>query len=175
MNRPARDKQSEIPALRLDLVVLCVVAAFNAAAQSNSIPPYAQWFSAPAPQLQNLGGEQQPSALEPKISPRDSTSKSSPAQANPGNYVSPAAGSFTLNTRGDDRQFQQFILQHPDYGFVPITHPPEDGVTKTFNAIFKPEEIHIGRKATFSCTILTAVKRKNPLCLLNPIFLHVSW
>ena len=175
MNRPARDKQSEIPALRLGLAALCAGVAFTAAAQSNSVPLCAQWLSAPAPHLKNLSSEQQPSVREPKNSPRDSTSKSSPVQINPGNYVSPAAGSFTLNTRGDDRQFQQFILQHPDYGFVPITHPPEDGVTKTFNAIFKPEEIHIGRKATFSCTILTAIKRKNPLCLLNPIFLHVSW
>jgi len=40
--------------------------------------------------------------------------------------------------------------------------------------IFQPEVIHLG-KTSFSCTIVTAYKRKNPLCLLNPIFLNVSW
>ena len=32
-------------------------------------------------------------------------------------------------------------------------------------------------KTTVSCSILTAIKRKNPLCLINvnPYFLKVSW
>ncbi len=33
---------------------------------------------------------------------------------------------------------------------------------------------HIG-KTEWSCSILTAIKRRNPLCLLNPIVLNISW
>jgi len=31
------------------------------------------------------------------------------------------------------------------------------------------------RKVSVSCSIITAIKRKNPLCLINPIFLDVRW
>ena len=38
------------------------------------------------------------------------------------------------------------------------------------------KEIHLGKgKAVAGCTLYTAIKRKNPLCLLNPLFLFVSW
>jgi len=42
------------------------------------------------------------------------------------------------------------------------------------SAIFEPEVIHL-RKVDISCSAITAIKRKNPLCLLNPIVLNVSW
>jgi len=41
-------------------------------------------------------------------------------------------------------------------------------------SIFTPEVVHIG-KVPVSCTIVTAIKRKNPLCLLNPYFIQISW
>ena len=42
------------------------------------------------------------------------------------------------------------------------------------NNVFEPEGFHVG-KTTVSCSLATAIKRKNPLCLLNPIFFNVSW
>ena len=42
------------------------------------------------------------------------------------------------------------------------------------DAIFEPDVIHLGRAAV-SGSIITAYKRKNPLCLLNPIFFDLSW
>jgi hypothetical protein len=41
-------------------------------------------------------------------------------------------------------------------------------------AAFKPEIKHLGRAQVYS-SIGTAVARKNPLCLLDPNFLDVSW
>ena len=41
-------------------------------------------------------------------------------------------------------------------------------------ATFVPEVIQ-WRKVSVSCSIVTAIKRRNPLCLLNPIFLDVRW
>jgi len=40
--------------------------------------------------------------------------------------------------------------------------------------IFNPEVFRLG-KTSVSCSIFTAIKRKNPLCLANPIFLNISW
>jgi hypothetical protein len=40
--------------------------------------------------------------------------------------------------------------------------------------VFVPEVAHLG-KVDLSCSILTAIQRKNPLCLLNPIFFQLSW
>jgi len=50
----------------------------------------------------------------------------------------------------------------------------ENRFERAIDAIFEPEVIHL-RKVDISCSAITAIKRKNPLCLLNPIVLNVSW
>ncbi len=50
----------------------------------------------------------------------------------------------------------------------------EHGVNRFFDQVFRPEEFHVG-KHTVSSSITTAIKRKNPLCLLNPIVFQASW
>jgi len=52
--------------------------------------------------------------------------------------------------------------------------PSEDRLDRLVNTIFVPEPIQF-RKASVSCSIVTAIKRKNPLCLINPIFLDIRW
>jgi hypothetical protein len=47
-------------------------------------------------------------------------------------------------------------------------------LVRTVEDIFMPEPFYVG-KMPVSCTIFTAIKRKNPLCLLNPIFFQASW
>jgi hypothetical protein len=53
--------------------------------------------------------------------------------------------------------------------------PSENKLVRFTNSWFQPEVFHIGRRATFSCSLLTAIKHKNPLCLLNVTFLQLSW
>ncbi|MCI0747852.1 MAG: hypothetical protein L0Y58_20790 [Verrucomicrobia subdivision 3 bacterium] len=45
---------------------------------------------------------------------------------------------------------------------------------RALDAIFRPEVVRVGNTA-FSCSIYTAIKRKNPLCLINPLVVSVSW
>ena len=52
--------------------------------------------------------------------------------------------------------------------------PTEDRLDRLVNTIFVPQPIQF-RKVSVSCSIITAIKRKNPLCLINPIFLDVRW
>jgi len=55
---------------------------------------------------------------------------------------------------------------------------PESGsdipVVRWLGTTFEPAVFHIG-KTWVSCTLVSAIKNRNPLCLLNPIFLSVSW
>jgi hypothetical protein len=52
-----------------------------------------------------------------------------------------------------------------------LERKPDNFLARTF----EPEIIRIGKHAEFSCSVVTAVKRKNPLCLLNPMFLNLNW
>jgi len=52
--------------------------------------------------------------------------------------------------------------------------PSDNRFVRALDHIFRPEAIRIGN-TYFSCSVITAVKRKNPLCLLNPLVVSVSW
>jgi len=60
-------------------------------------------------------------------------------------------------------------------GYLTPAAPPSDNHFFRFvDNTFLPEVIHF-RKVDVSCTLITAIKRKNPLCLLNPLFFNLSW
>jgi hypothetical protein len=54
------------------------------------------------------------------------------------------------------------------------TPPSESRFTRALEAVFVPEVIKVG-KVSVSCSVITAIKRKNPFCLLNPMFVSLSW
>ncbi len=62
-------------------------------------------------------------------------------------------------------------------GYLTRPAPPSSNLlVRATDAVFTPETVHLGKTTTFSCSILTAIKRKNPLCLLNTLpFLQLSW
>ena len=60
-------------------------------------------------------------------------------------------------------------------GYLTRPEPPSDNLLMRFaDSTFRPEVIKIG-KTSMTCSIVTAIKRKNPLCLLNPFVLTLSW
>jgi hypothetical protein len=60
-------------------------------------------------------------------------------------------------------------------GYLTRPEPPSDSrLLYVVEPIFQPEPIQVGRTIV-SCPIITAIKRKNPLALLNPLVLNVSW
>ena len=60
-------------------------------------------------------------------------------------------------------------------GYLKTPEPPTDNRLQRFlNSTFEPEVLHFG-KLSLSCTAITAIKRKNPLCLINAIFLRLEW
>ncbi len=74
------------------------------------------------------------------------------------------AGALTsYNTRSD-----RFYLEPP------LEPPPESPLGRTFASIGEPEIVHLGSKPV-ACSLVTAAKRKNPLCLLNATFFKMTW
>ena len=63
-----------------------------------------------------------------------------------------------------------------DQFYLVRSEPPafQHGGNRFLDQVFRPEEFRVGKFAV-SSPIATAVKRKNPLCLLNPIVFQASW
>ena len=57
--------------------------------------------------------------------------------------------------------------------FYPV-ETSDNRLVNAMNAVFEPEVFHIG-KISASASIVTATKRKNPLCLLSPAVFAFSW
>jgi hypothetical protein len=79
-----------------------------------------------------------------------------------------------ISSAGGDDDFRQYFLTHGSSG-LERPAPPLSPVAHAFDSVFRPVEIRIGRTATLNCSIWTAIERKNPLCLLNPVFFNISW
>jgi len=52
--------------------------------------------------------------------------------------------------------------------------PTENRLERLAMSTFEPEVFHF-RKVSVTCSLLTAIKRKNPFCLISPVFLNVAW
>jgi hypothetical protein len=93
------------------------------------------------------------------------------------NSVNPAPEEFALNSTRDDDLFRKLdVYRRLDEGGY-LTRPEtrsDNLIERSLDNTFRPELLHVG-KTTVSCTLITAIKRKNPFCLLNPIFLQWSW
>lgn len=66
-------------------------------------------------------------------------------------------------------------LQPGHFYLVQPERPAHNVIVRAVEGIFDPELIRLGKTTTLSCTVVTAIKRKNPLCLLNPLFFQLSW
>ena len=161
--------------------LLLICCAGNVAAQSNSPSVSSQLFSASQGRLRlsnpepdgrasvatdntrglQLGSAQSRDLL---ISPEAATN----ARPERSFEATSASGGMNgLSLQIYDRLEKGGYLTRPEL-------PSEDRLDRLVNTIFVPEPIQF-RKVSVSCSIINAIKRKNPLCLLNPIFLDVRW
>ena len=77
-----------------------------------------------------------------------------------------ASGTFSDMSPYPVRDLGSFLIKRDPEALGLLRHPVD--------AIFEPESLRLG-KVKFSCSIVTAIKRRDPLCLLNPAFLGFSW
>lgn len=156
----------------LEVVVLIAGIALTSVAQTNSVPANTQWLVLSDPHLKI---EYAPVKLAlPEVHLQDTNSNSPTVNSATTDDQVRHADALTLNAGNTDAGFS---FGRNGLGLIQPPEPlPHDPLSRGCEAIFKPEVVHIGQKATFSCSIWTAIKRKDPLCLLgvHP-FLRISW
>lgn len=177
-----------------------VVGCASAPAQTNSSSSSCQLFSIPSVQLRAQVPEpkqldQSPiggagSGAKPHVQIPDAetgTPTNSPESfpgeqpREPASALDPSTASLsttlreqlTLNRQSD---FDPDLYRHLEQGGFLTRQGSTSGnvLERCLDAVFQPEIIRIG-KTSVSCSIITAIKRKNPLCLINPIFFNLSW
>jgi hypothetical protein len=154
---------------------------WSLAAQTNSGSLSRELFSTPQLQLRPLAQEPAiPGAdfsdnnqlMQPDLPPADN-SKLSPGEP----WANSSIGnSFQLGISND--RSRSFAMQYERLergGYLTRRElPTENRLYRFVNTTSEPEVTHLG-KASMSCSLITALKKKNPLCLIDPIFFHLSW
>ena len=143
-------------------VVLCCSAswyALSCAAQTNTCVEAKPDFFFPPIQLR-LEVRPEPAKTQPLASLSLTPAVTIPAVA--------------LNSTLGDWELKSRVLRSGEFYLTRPEPTPDGALTRAVEGIFKPEVLHLG-KVPIASSIVTAIKRKNPLCLLNPIVFQVSW
>jgi hypothetical protein len=161
------------------LLVACCVNSFG---QTNSASPSAKLFSLSGPALRTAMFEKETpmewSQSTEKNNPKSETQfaqtdltltlDTSDAKSGP----PPEPMSLETRERALMLKYHERLKQT---GYLTRPEPPSDNLLiRIADSTFRPEVFKIG-KASVSCSIVTAIKRMNPLCLLNPFVLGISW
>ena len=89
--------------------------------------------------------------------------------------LSGSAQSTTLTATGnDDNEFHSGVIRSGQFYLTSPEPVAENRFVRAAESIWSPEVVKLG-KTSISSPIITAIKRKNPLCLLNPLFFQASW
>ncbi len=75
---------------------------------------------------------------------------------------------------GEVEGLQSFNVHSDRFYLEKLDLPAQSSFGKAMDALGQPEVVHVGKKVV-TCSAITAVKRKNPLCLLNANILKVTW
>jgi len=159
-----------------------VVCCLRASGQTNSAPALGLSFFFPSPQLRGAVPSPEAPAL-PATEPGGNTQgriltlrpEELVLAENSVSRSDSSATKFVLESGANDIG-QLYGSLGPSSRFL-LTRPEprsENVFVRCAEDIFEPEVVHLG-KTTFTCSLLTAIKRKNPLCLINSIFLQLSW
>jgi hypothetical protein len=162
------------------ILFAAALCSWNSCGQTNAFLVPVRWFSVPSPQLRPLTtGAGTPIPVQ---NARDETSAFPEIQAAPTQRTDANVDrlnlehpeQLTLSSRPGDFDFRTYRMLE-ERGYLRRPEPKSDNRFVRFvNGIFEPTPIRLG-KTVVTCSIITAIKRKNPLCLINPLVLTVSW
>ena len=158
-----------------------VLSCWNCTGQTNGTSGPVRLHSLPAPQLRQPASQVRHSALvsdpaddnvssllAPADSDRISTNTASATSA------APLLDQMTWTSRASSYDFRMFYRLDKAGYLTPAKLTSDNRFVRFVDNTFQPEGIHF-RKVDLSCSLITAIKRKNPLCLLNPLFFNLSW
>jgi len=155
------------------LVMAGVGMATTTTAQTNSAVDSIRVFRIPTAQLQTV--DTKAPASKTGLQQGEIGSHSWPVETRLADPKVQPWHALTSVVNSEDEDFRLADGRHLDWDLIRPAKVPADPVARVFDSVFRPEEFRVGRNTTVSCSILTAVKRKNPMCLLSPLFLNVSW
>jgi hypothetical protein len=162
------------------LVHLFVFAACGVVCSGQTNPPCspATLFSVPttqlrlaAPQTEQSKPDSTPSNEESRDSRLNSAETSLPKTS------TNSAGAFEIvESEIDPRAYDPNTFGSLLESGLIVRAPAvtESRVVRFIEDGFRPDVIPIG-KVKVSCSVITAIKRKNPLCLLNPYVFILTW
>jgi hypothetical protein len=166
------------------LVALLAMALSYVIAWGQTNSPSPSLFSLPSAQLRPLETEVPHESTDARSDTDRSLFEADPIELDDPNADSVGLPNYAEKEQHED---QMMLVRYPgefDYHTYRLVHEntvlkrdePErdDFISRTVAAIFVPEPVKIGR-TTVCCSLITAIKRKNPLCLFNPMVLNVSW
>ena len=161
---------------------LLVAGCVNSFGQTNSPSPSAKLFSLSGPALRTV-------TLE-KETPTEWSQSTETNNPKPETQFAQTDLTLTLDSAGaiqgpppepmsSETRKRAIMLKYHERlkqtGYLTRPEPPSDNLLiRIADSTFRPEVFKIG-KTSVSCSIVTAIKRKNPLCLLNPFVLSISW
>jgi hypothetical protein len=139
---------------------ILILSGLSSFAQTSGTTNQLPHFSLPPIQLWQAAPEQEPIA-KLSLAPVSEITQSASSQP------------MTLNNAVGDTEVQSRVVR-PGQFYLIRNEPAEKPFVRAAEAIWSPEPVRMG-KISVSCPVITAVKRKNLLCLLNPIFFQASW
>ena len=145
-------------------VLACVAISYclSCSSQTNACSPGCPSFYFPPIQLR-LEFRPEPDRTGPKL-----LLSSPPVAERPQISIS------TLDATLVDSDLHSRVVRSGEFYLSRPEAKSDNALVRLADGIFRPEIVHIG-KIPVSCSLVTAIKRKNPLCLLNPIFFQASW
>ena len=167
-NHISLGKGSQCLALGWCAVGLCCFSAFG---QTNGVPDLGRHFCVSHLELRPLEANLGEHCAQPlQTEPPHPESKTSAFSGQFSTTFSPS----TVSRSQSDLQEELFHRMDRAGYFERPPRPPDSPVLRWAQGTFQPEEVRVG-KTKLTCSVYTALKRKNPLCLLNPVFFQLSW
>jgi len=158
----------------LPLLGLCLVA-WNASPQTNQGAFHPEWFAPPQLTLRLPVSEVNPILPLPEFKPQSVVQPVEPQTSEPFLSDRPTTLAEELHASGRFRDFDlQIYARLEKQGCFTKVERSDSRIERFVENTFTPEVMHF-RKVSVSCSLVTAVKRKNPFCLLNPYVLQLSW
>jgi len=159
---------------KLAMLLVCS-AVLNTAAQTNTLPIQTNWLAAPQITLRALP------LPEEKLVKTELGDTNHPLVLNVQSLEAAATEparlslSESLSLSAEPTDFQLQVYDRLDkLGYFTKVIPSDSAFERAIDSTFRPEWFHY-RKVAVSCSVATAIKRKNPFCLINPYVLQISW
>jgi len=171
----------QIRRMRNASFILLVFGCASGMGQTNSSPVPNDWLSLPPTQLREVvakgAAQRKHSADASEVSEATTTSISLSDPETPEFQTGQNHGPLLEHTLASSPESDEALSRRLEAKGYLVRKQPESRnyFVRSVNTMFDTEPMRVGKTTTVTCSLVTAIKKKNPLCLLNPLVLNISW